>query len=83
MIKDVNWAVDPQRVQAFFAAQPGAQATEDGFYLEGCRVRLTAVPGTLLGKWPITRTRLCFEGEPDGVEEVYRRFFLAFLSAGG
>ena len=83
MTKDENWAVHPNQVRAFFEAQPGAVATEEGFLLEGCRVHLTVVPGTLLGKWPITRTQIRFEGEPEAVNIVHRRFFLAFLSAGG
>ena len=78
-----NWAVNPREVRAFFAAQPGAVETEDGFLVGGCRVCLTAVPGTLLGKWPITRTQLQLEGEPEAVQALHRRFFLTFLSAGG
>ena len=83
MIREENWAVDPVRVRSFFAAQPGASETADGFFLDGCRVTLTAVPGTLLGKWAMTRTLLRLEGDEEAVCRVYRQFFLRFLSAGG
>ena len=83
MVKEENWAIDPARVRAFFAAQPGAVETTDGFLLNGCQVTLTEESGTLMGRWSIARTRLRFEGEPEALETVYRRFFLRFLSAGG
>ena len=83
MTIEENWAVDPKRVRDFFAAQPGAVETEDGFWLEDCRIHLTAVPSMLLGKFPVTRTLLRLEGEQDAVKAVHHRFFLQFLSAGG
>ena len=83
MVKEENWAIDPERVRAFFAEQPDAEATADGFRLNGCRVTLTPVSGVLLGKWAMPRTLIRFEGNKEAVEAVYRRFFLRFLSAGG
>ena len=83
MILDENWAVAPDRVRAFFAALPGAEATENGFLVEGCQVRLTAIDGQLLGKWAMQRTRICIEGPDDAAKSLYRKFFLRFLSAGG
>ena len=83
MVIDENWAADPARVRGFFAAIPGAVVTEDGFLAEGCRIRLTDVPGTLMGKWGIRRTRLILEGPDEAAASLYRRFFLHFLSAGG
>ena len=83
MVKEENWAIDPSRVRAFFAAQPNTIETADGFLLDGCQVMLAEDSGTLMGRWNIARTRLRFEGEPEAIERVYRRFFLRFLSAGG
>ena len=83
MMIDENWAVAPERVQAFFAEFPGAVATVDGFRIDGCQIRLTAVDGTLMGKWAMKRTRIQMEGPEEAVQAIYRNFFLRFLSAGG
>ena len=83
MILEENWAVDPRRVRDFFIQQDGCIPTLSGFLMEGCAITLTEAEGTLLGKWPIRRSILRFEGTEDAVQAAYRRFFLAFLSAGG
>ena len=83
MVIEENWAVDPERVRAFFAEQTSVATLENGFLLDGCAVTLTAAPGMLLGRWKTVRTMIRFEGEPEAVENVHRRFFLRFLSAGG
>lgn len=83
MVKEENWAIAPERVRAFFAEQPDAEAADDSFQISGCRVILTPVSGVLLGKWAMPRTLIRFEGDERAVEAVYRRFFLRFLSAGG
>ena len=83
MIIEENWAVDPWRVRAFFAEQPDAAETLDGFSVGGCTVTISEVEGSLLGKWAIQRTCIRFEGDEAEVKAVHRRFFLRFLSAGG
>ena len=83
MIIEENWAVDPQRVRAFFTEQPDMSEIPEGFIISGCTVKLSEAEGSLLGKWTIQRTRVRFEGDEVSVKEVYRRFFLRFLSAGG
>ena len=83
MVKEENWAIDPERVRAFFAEQPDAVVSGNGFQFGGCRVILTPASGTLLGKWAMPRTIIRFEGDEKAVEAIYRRFFLRFLSAGG
>lgn len=83
MVKEENWAIDQERVRAFFADQPGAVETEDGFLLDDCQVTLRESSGLLMGKWASPRTVIRFAGEPEAVQAVYRRFFLRFLSAGG
>ena len=83
MIIEENWAIDPRRVRAFFAAQPDAAGIPDGFFISGCTVTLTEAEGTVLGQWAMRRTIIRIEGEEAAVKEVHRRFFLRFLSAGG
>ena len=83
MVKEENWAIAPERVRAFFEELPDAEAVDDSFQINECRVTLTPVSGVLLGKWAMPRTIIRFEGDAGAVEAVYRRFFLRFLSAGG
>ena len=83
MILEENWAVDPNRVRAFFSQQPDAEKIPEGFIVDGCTVTLMEVEGTLLGKWKQLRTYIRIEGEDDAVSALYRRFFLTFVSAGG
>ena len=83
MIIEENWAIEPARVRAFFAEQPDAVEIPEGFCVGGCTVTLSETEGSLLGKWAIRRSCVRFEGEEAVVKEVYRKFFLRFLSAGG
>ena len=83
MVLEENWAVDPVRVRDFFTSLDGCVPTTEGFWLDGCAVTLTEASGSLLGRWPMRRTILRLEGEESAVKSVYRRFFLAFISAGG
>ena len=83
MIIEENWAVDPRRVRSFFAEQPDASTIPEGFDVGGCTVTFSEAEGSLLGKWTMRRTNVRFEGDESAVKEVYRRFFLRFLSAGG
>ena len=83
MIIDENWAVDPELVRGFFEEFPNAEATHDGFLLDSCKVRLTPIDATLLGKWSMKRTIIRIEGPEEAVNALYRKFFLRFLSAGG
>ena len=83
MILEENWAVDPRRVRAFFDGQGDCVQLPNGFRLGGCTVTIIEEESILLGKWPMQRSILRFEGDSDAVNEVYRRFFLTFLSAGG
>ena len=83
MIIEENWAVEPHRVRCFFAEQPDADECPGGYLVGGCVVTLAETEGRLLGKWAIRRTKIRFEGDEPAVKEVYHRFFLRFLSAGG
>ena len=83
MTIEENWAIEPARVRAFFVEQPDAVKVPEGFCVGGCTVTLSEAEGSLLGKWAIRRTNVRFEGDEAAVKEVYRRFFLRFLSMGG
>ena len=83
MIIDENWAVAPERIRGFFEEFPNAEATQDGFLLDGCEIRLTPIDATLFGKWSMKRTGIRMEGPDDATNALYRKFFLRFLSAGG
>ena len=52
-------------------------------YYKNCRITLTAVEDTVMNKWKFDRTQIRFEGPQEDVEEIYQKFFLRFLSAGG
>ena len=83
MRREENWAVDEGRIRAFFVAQPDVAQTEDGFTFGGCQIRLIPVSGQLLGKWQQQRTIVIMEGPEVDLSQIYQRFFLRFLSAGG
>lgn len=83
MVIEENWAVSLPRLQAFFAGYPKMRHKGEAFFLDGCRVTLTALPPGSLGPFPVARTLVRFEGEEAQVRPLYHSFFLEFLSAGG
>ena len=83
MRREENWAVDEGRIRAFFIAQPDVTQTKDGFTFGSCQIRLIPVSGQLLGKWQQQRTIVIMDGPDDDTAQIYQRFFLQFLSAGG
>ena len=83
MILEENWSISPERIRHFLLAQPDIVQTEEDFQYHSCRISLIPVQGNLMGKWPHTRTILHIEGSDTDVQEIHRRIFLQFLSAGG
>ena len=83
MRKEENWAIPTERVRHFFLAQPDVSETPDGFAFGSCQIRLQTISGQLLGKWSQERTILILEGTEADTTQIYQRFFLRFLSAGG
>lgn len=83
MIKEENWAIPAERIREFFRQQADVAETADGFLFRQCRIRLTPQSGQLLGKWQQHRTLISLDGPEADTEEIYKRFFLQFLSAGG
>ena len=82
MEKTEIWAVEQQQIAAFFRQQPDAQELETGFRFPGCTVTLTALPRSDSLFSP-NRTQLCWSGTEEAVQQIYHRFFIRFLSAGG
>ena len=83
MVREENWGVSPERIEMFLLEQPDVIRTHEGFSCRCCRIFLTPVRGTLMGKWPHTRSLIRLEGPESDVNEIHRRIFLRFLSAGG
>jgi hypothetical protein len=83
MVLEENWSASPERVRQFLLSQPDIIEKSDEFFWCACRITLTPVPGTLLGKWEHTRTLLRIEGPESDINHIHRRIFLQFLSAGG
>lgn len=81
MIKE-TWAVSQKRIDEFFLSLDGVQKCEDTYTYKGCTVTLTETAGQL-GSIPIPRTQLVIDGNEEDVSDLYKRFFLRFLSAGG
>ena len=81
--KDENWAIAPEHISAFFHEQADILPESDGFRYRSCRIVLIPLSGQAMGKWEIPRTQVIFEGSDEDVQEIHRRFFLRFLSAGG
>ena len=83
MRKEDIWAVDFERIIAFFQEQPDTVPVESGFAFPGCRVGVTALEPRRMAGLALPQTRVVFEGEDAAVSAVYRLFLLRFLSAGG
>lgn len=65
---DEVWAVDARRIEAFFREYGG-------------EAEVLPLPERKIGTIPVPQTRVIITGED--AEEVYRKFFLHFISAGG
>lgn len=68
MMYDEVWAVDAKRVEAFFRKNPGD-------------VTVISLPDRRLGSMTMPQTRIIITGED--ADELYRRFYLSFMTAGG
>lgn len=68
MIYDEVWAVDADRIKDFFC--------------ENCNdVKVIPLPDRKLGSMVMPQTRIIIRG--DNADELYRRFCLCFMTAGG
>ena len=76
-----TWAVSTGRIIEFFERQADAEVTAEGIRCRNCRITLTELPSRELGPIEIPRTLVEMSG--DDTEQIYRRFFFRFISAGG
>ncbi len=84
MTKEEIWSVSLERVQAFFRHQKDVnEENANTFRFLSCRIILTELEPDGTGIWAAKRIKLRLEGEPEDVENIYHRYFLQFLSAGG
>ena len=65
---DEVWAVDAERVRVFFRND-----LDD--------VRIIPLPERTLGSMTMPQTRIIITGDND--DELYRRFYISFMTAGG
>lgn len=68
MVYDEVWAVDAERIRNFFSDHPGD-------------VTVIPMPDRRLGAMTMPQTRIIIRG--DDAEELYHRFYLSFMTAGG
>ena len=83
MVRDEIWSVSLEKATAFFEAQRDLAKTEDGFVFRSCRISLQELPSKDSAKWHMPRIRLFIEGPDEDVANIYHRFFIQFLTAGG
>ena len=84
-----TWAVDIRRIEEFFLSQDGIPVSDDmvrdyrSFHCGSCIVCLKPLTPHPVGPVKVPRTLIEITGEKDEVKELYDRFFLRFISAGG
>ena len=78
-----TWGIEYSRAAAFFDGQTDVLCEAEGRYRYGeAEITLTRLPDKQLGSLHFARTELAIRGGADA-DEVHRRFYLRFLSAGG
>ena len=83
MVKSEIWAVSRERISDFFLSQDDVyQNGDDCFLYKECEIRLSVRSERMLGKLAFPATKVDFRGPGPDTEEIYRRFFLRFISAG-
>lgn len=69
---DEVWALEAERVKAFF---------DESRSEHKCDVTVIPMPNRSIGPVSMPQTRIIMSGE--GADELYRRFCLKFMTAGG
>lgn len=72
-----------ERIAAFWQQQPDVTRDGTAYRYGGCRIEVTPLPDRPLGRWSMPQTQVRFTGNDQDAAVIYRRFVLAFLSAGG
>ena len=80
---DEVWGIDYSRVRDFFDAQTDVVGTSEGGYcFGGAEITVTRLPDKAMGSLHFARTKVTICGKADA-DEIHKRFFMRFLSAGG
>ena len=80
---DEIWGIAFPRVSEFFSAQSDVEKVNEGAFRYGeAAVMLDALPDKHMGSMIIAQTRVRIDGGTDA-DEIHRRFYMRFLSAGG
>ncbi len=83
MVRSEIWAVSRERISDFFLSQDDVYRNgDDCFLYKECEIRLAVRPERVLGRLSFPATQVDFRGPDPDSEEIYRRFFLRFISAG-
>ena len=83
MDHDENWGIAFARVTDYFSSLRDVKRISDtSFVFRTAEITLEELPDKLMGSLHFPRTRICITGGADA-DEIYRRFFYRFLSAGG
>ena len=69
---DEVWALETERVKAFFDESRSGNK---------CHAAVMPMPARNIGPMSVPQTRIIISGE--GADELYRRFCLKFMTAGG
>ena len=78
------WGIPKARIGAFLHSQADVlPCGEDRFSFLGCSICLTELPDRAAGPLSFPNTRVEFHGPESETAEIYRRFVLHFISAGG
>ena len=80
---DEIWGIAFKRVSEFFSLQSDVEKVNDAvFRYASASVELEALPDKHMGSMIIAQTRVKIDGGADA-DEIHRRFYMRFLSAGG
>jgi hypothetical protein len=83
MIYDETWGIQFPRIREYFLEQSGVtELSETEYSYLGASISLQPLPPRQMGSVHIARTRVVISGESDA-DDIHRRFFMRFLSAGG
>lgn len=80
---DENWGIAFARIDDFFSSQSGVERISSCAFLYGeAKIELEELSEKHMGSLRMARTRVKISGGSDA-DDIYHRFFMRFLSAGG
>ena len=78
-----TWGIPIERIESFFSGQEDVLRTGDKRYIyKECGICLTRLPDRELGGIRVPQTLIEFSGRENDTQEIRKRFFLRFISAG-